>query len=173
MNLIGKKVLLRELRKEDMSLLNELINDPLISEMVVGWSKPVTMYNQNKWFESLSCEDNIRYTICSKEEAIGTAIISNVDLKNKSCSIDIKLSSKCRGQGFGSDVINTLLKYIFNELNMHRVEVEILKYNEISQNLFKKFNFKLEGEKKEAIYKNGTYNSLMIYALLRNEYKND
>lgn len=40
MNLFGKKVMLRALEPEDMSYLLEMINDPEMEKMVVGWSFP-------------------------------------------------------------------------------------------------------------------------------------
>ena len=173
MNLIGKKILLRELRIGDMLVLNNLINDNEISNNVVGWSKPVTMEEQNNWFKNLNKDNNIRYAICDlKDEnnAIGTVIVSKIDWKNRSCSIDVKILTEKQGSGYGNESIVIILNYIFNELNMNRVFVNILDYNNSSIKMFEKNDFLLEGVQKQAIYKNGEYHSLLLYALLKEDY---
>lgn len=173
MNLIGKKIYLRALKLEDMKTLNEMINDSETEKMVVGWSKPVTENEQNQWYLNLKNDNNIRYAITSiseKESAIGTATIRNIDWKNRNASLDIKLLKEVRSKGYGTDTIKTLLKYCFEELNLNRISANILEYNEASKKIFEKCNFKLEGIQKEIIYKNGEYNSLMNYAILKKEY---
>lgn len=173
MNLIGKNILLRELRNNDMELLNNLINNPEIEHMVVGWSKPVTMSEQNSWFNNLTNDSNIRYAICLQENqnnAIGTAIISKLDWKNRCASFDIKIDPNNHGKGYGTETIKLLLKYSFEELNLHRISVSILDYNTKSQQLFEKNGFILEGRKRQAIFKNNKYNDLLIYSILSEEY---
>jgi len=176
MNLMGNKVYLRALSKADMPFLNDLINDEDIENMIVGWSKPVNMEEQYLWFENLKNDSNIRFAICKKtsqDEAIGTVIVSKIDWKNSSASIDIKLSQNVAGSGIGTDTIRTILKYVFNELNLNRVYVNILDYNLASQKVFQKCGFKLEGEQKQAIFKKGKYHNLLLYAILREEFCNE
>ena len=172
MNLIGKKVLLRELRDTDMPLLNKLINSPNIEKYIVGWSKPVTMSEQISWFQNLKSDANIRYIISDKDDnnSYGTGIISRIDNKNRTCSIDIKIDEDCHNNGYGKETISLLINYIFNELNLNRIAVNILDYNIGSQKIFEANGFIKEGEQRQAIYKNGKYNNLFIYALTKEDY---
>ncbi len=173
MNLKGKKVELRELREGDMVLLNKLLNDPEIAKNVVGWSKPITMYEQMTWFHNLHDDSNIRYTIADVKDldlAYGTAIISDIDFKNGSCGINIKIDNAFQRKGFGKESLSLLINYIFNELNLNRINAEILEYNIGSQKAFESLGFIKEGEKRQAIYKGGKYNDLYIYSLIREDY---
>ena len=52
MNLKGEKVFLRAIEKEDMEFLREMINNPELERNVVGWSFPISKYEQERWFES-------------------------------------------------------------------------------------------------------------------------
>lgn len=175
MNLIGKKIILRELRESDMELLNILMNNDMVEHNVIGWSKPVTMAEQINWFKNLTNDQNIRYAIADlKDETIyGTGIISRIDWKNSNCSIDIKLDEKCQNKGFGSETINLLVKYAFNELNMNSISVKILSYNIASQKIFEKNGFKKTGTLRKNVFKNGKYNDVFIYDLLKEEYINE
>lgn len=176
MNIVGKRILLRELRKEDMSLLNQLINDYDICQNVVGWSKPVTMEEQINWFKNLENDKNIRYAICDKKKQdiiIGTIVISKIDWKNRSCSVDIKISKNKQKKGYGKSAINLVINYVFKELNLNRIAVNILESNVGSRRVFEACGFKIEGIQKQAIYKNGKYNTLINYAILKKEFINN
>ena len=88
MNLVGDKIYLRNIEDEDINVLKALINDEYVSESVVGWSKPISSVEHVAW------DNNFRYMISDKDESkksYGTAIISKIDWKNRSCSIEIKL----------------------------------------------------------------------------------
>lgn len=173
MNLIGKKVLLREVREGDMEIFNEMINSPTIEANVVGWSKPVTIYEQNEWYKNIQNDSSvIRYSVCEANEGVlcGTAIISRIDWKNRVCSIDIKLCENAQGKGYGTETIALLKEYIFNELNLNRIEVKILETNIGSQKLFQKSGFVREGVLRRAVYKKGNYINLFLYSYLKEEY---
>lgn len=171
MNLTGKKVILRELKESDMPFFNQLINSSEVEKVVVGWSKPVTMTEQLSWFQGLKGDNNIRYTIANLEdtEIYGTLIISKLDWKNRTCGIDIKLSNDARGKGIGTESISLAIDYIFNELNLNRIGINILESNIPSQKLFEKAGFIKEGTLRKAVYKNGQYLDLFVYSLLKED----
>ena len=50
MNIKGKKVFLRALEIEDMEFLRAMINDGEMEHNVIGWSFPVSKYEQQKWY---------------------------------------------------------------------------------------------------------------------------
>ena len=45
--------------------------------------------------------------------------------------------------------------------------------NECSMSLFEKIGFVREGIQRKAIYKNGKYNNLIMYSMLKEEYQNE
>ena len=175
MNLVGKKIILRELRESDMELLNSLMNNKSVEDNVIGWSKPVTMQEQLNWFKNLNNDQNIRYAIADLNDnsVFGTGIISRIDWKNKNCSIDIKLGDNYQSKGYGSETIRLLVEYAFDELNMNSINVKIISYNIASQKIFEKNGFKNSGMLRKHIYKNGEYNDVFIYDLLKEDFLNE
>lgn len=176
MNLSGSKVCLRNIEESDKDILKALINDESISQSVVGWSKPISSVEHTLWFNNLKNDENFRYMISNtkkNDEAYGTAIISKIDWKNRNCSIDIKLLHDFQGKGYGYETLILLIRYIFEELNMNRIFVNILESNEQSLSLFEKIGFVREGIQRKAIYKNGKYNNLIMYSILKEEYQNE
>ncbi|MBQ8310414.1 MAG: GNAT family N-acetyltransferase, partial [Clostridia bacterium] len=89
----GKKVLLRAIELEDADVLQQMINDEEIEQMMWGYSFPVAYHQQIKWIENLSNEKSVfRAMIDVDDTAIGTIILSNIDMRNGSAEIHIKLA---------------------------------------------------------------------------------
>lgn len=68
----------------------------------------------------------------------------------------------------GSPPLEILLDICYNQLNLHKVEVEIIEDNTISINLVKKYNFELEGISKESLYRHGQYRNIHHYGKIKN-----
>lgn len=64
-----------------------------------------------------------------------------------------------------------VLKYAFEELNMNRIEANILEYNQASIALFEKCGFTMEGRRRKKVFKNNKYNDILEYSILKEEYE--
>ena len=51
MNINGKVVTLRAIERDDLELMRQMLNDPEIENLVVGWAFPVSKYQQEQWYE--------------------------------------------------------------------------------------------------------------------------
>lgn len=64
MILKGEKVILRAIEREDQEFLKEMINDPELEKLVVGWSFPVSLEMQMQWYEKQRNDlQNLKYII--------------------------------------------------------------------------------------------------------------
>lgn len=172
----GDVINLREMRAEDMVCYNEMLNDPDISEKVVGWSFPVSMNSQMQWFERASSDkNNIRLTIADKEtdRAIGMVTLSSIDWQNRCATHGIKLHSSCpKLCGIGTDAVKTLMKYAFEEVNLNRLESTIIDYNTASEKLYVKCGWTVEGVKRSAVFRKGSYHDLKVIGITAQDYFN-
>ena len=167
MNLKGKKVLLRAIEEEDLKCLLEIINDENIEKMLGGFSFPISQENQKLWYSNLKIEENqLRCVVDIEGICIGMVILSDIDYKNGTAEIHIKLqNSKIRRNGYGYDALRTIILYAFQELRLNCIYSYVLDYNIPSQNLFKKLGFKRDGILRERVYKNGEYNDLVSFSI--------
>ena len=78
--------------------------------------------------------------------------------------------SEDRLQGAGSFAVNEMLRHAFENLNLHRVELQVLEDNLCAQHVYEKAGFKLEGLRREAVFKNGRYLNCKLYAVLRRDW---
>ena len=166
----GEKTVLRAVEESDNAMLLSLINDPDTEMMLGGSSWPVSEAEQLKWFEHQErSRDVLRCIVALKEDgkAIGTIILSDIDQKNATGHIHIKMSKDGgRGKGYGTDAVNTMVRYAFEELRLNCIYANILSYNEASIRLFERCGFKRDGVLRQRVFKKGQFYDLYYYSRL-------
>lgn len=173
MILYGKKTKITGIEMKDQVMLNELMNDPSAEEGIESAFWPVSQYQQEKWFlEDYKNTECRRLAIrdIDNDNIVGIISVYKCDYKNRKCGNGIKLGGVFRGKGYGSDALNTVLKFIFFELNFNRVETIILDKNISSQKLYESKGFVREGTMRKSAYKNGEYRNQYIYGLLKEDF---
>lgn len=150
-------------------MLLNIINDNETEFLLGGWSFPISDLNQEEWIKAITPNNNIlRCIIVDKQDktTAGTIILSDIDYKNGTAEIHIKLGKEIRGKGYGTDAIKTVVKYAFDELRLHCVYAYVNDFNTVSQKLFEKCEFQKEGLLRSRIFKNGSHRDVFIYSIL-------
>ena len=174
MIIYGKKILLRALEVRDAQLLMEIINDPETENMLGGSSYPVSYDKQCEWIRNQKNDNGIFRAIIGlqsdMEHGIGTVILTNLDMKNGTAEVHIKLATEgVRGKGYGKDALETIVKYAFSELRLHCIYAHVLEYNTASIGLFEKCGFTKEGILQSRIYKNGMYVNFLSFSKVKDD----
>lgn len=172
MEIIKNCIKMRAIETKDLNLLKTLINDSNIENKLGGWSFPVSDYGQEKWIQSIQ-EDNsqkcLRLIIEVNEEAVGTIILSDIDMKNGNAEIHIKMLYQ-QNKGYGTQCIKMLCDYAFNELRLNVIYAIVLENNIASQKTFEKCGFLKEGILRSRVFKNNAYVNLFSYSLIKSEW---
>ena len=168
----GNKVLLRAIELEDADILRQMINDEEIEKMMWGYSFPVSHHQQINWIHNLSNEKNVlRLIIDIDGRAIGTVILSDIDMRNGIAEVHIKLADVCeRGKGYGCDAVSSLTAYAFKELRLNCIYCRIKEDNIASRKMFEKCGFVKEGCLRSRVYRNGSYQNFYEYSILKSEF---
>lgn len=168
MNISGENVLLRAIDEKDCELLREMMNDSETEYFLGGWSFPLSKADQQNWFESQHMSKNtLRVMIDTGDITVGTAILSDIDYKNGSAQIHIKLHGvENRHKGYGTDAITALCNYAFMELRLHCIYAEVSQHNIPSQRLFAKCGFEQEGVLRDRLFKKGKYIDVVLFSKL-------
>jgi RimJ/RimL family protein N-acetyltransferase len=174
MNIKGKRVILRAIEKDDLPLLHKWSNDPEINYMLGGWHFPSSTIDQDKWFFSLSLNNNNqRFAIDTLEDGIiGMVNLVDINWKDRRAFTGMLLGDKdIRGKGFGKDTIMTMNKYAFEELGLKRLDGSMISYNESSIYVYtEKCGWKQEGIKKQAYFRKNTWWDEVIVGITRDDY---
>ena len=169
----GKNLSLRPIELEDDRLLQQLINDPQVSENVVGWSMPVSLFSQRNWIQSNSGGSSYRLAIVDNEsnEAIGITGLWDIDWHNQSAMSAIKLLPVKTKKGFGTEAIMLGMAWAFYNVGVRRLHGAILDFNGPSMGAYvKKCGWRIEGRQREAIFRKGGWHDLYSVAILKHEF---
>ena len=81
------------------------------------------------------------------------------------------LSPKYWGQGIMTEVLQAILNYAFNEIELNRVQAEVFDGNIVSEKVLIKCGMRLEGIARQKYYKNGEFIDTAQYAIIRCDFK--
>lgn len=173
---VGEKVRLREYRKEDILKRLHYINDPeLLKYLISDIPYPITLHEEEKWFDSISSlGDTYRFAIETLEDNtfIGGCSINDVDWKNSVATIGIFIGNKeYWGNGYGTDATNTLVTFIFRQMNINKIRLTCYSFNERAIKSYKKCGFLVEGVLRKEIFKDGMYHDKIAMGILLDEFK--
>lgn len=169
MILHGTHVTLRAIELEDADLLREMINDPNMEAFVVGYSFPISKFQQSEWIKNIGSKKNeFRAIIDVNGTAIGTVMLTDIDFKNGTAEIHIKIAAtQNRGCGYGKDVVNCLTDYAFDDLRLNCVYCSIREDNIASQKLFESCGYVYEGTLRNRMFKSGQQYNLKSYSKIK------
>jgi diamine N-acetyltransferase len=173
----GEKVLLRPVRRADVSLFLKWFNDPEVTQYLAIYL-PVTEMAEEKWIEDVGttrASSDVLLVIEAQTgdagRAIGSIGLHQINQKDRSATFGIAIGEKdFWSQGLGSDSALTLLKYGFEQMNLHRISSSVFDFNERSYRMHKKVGFQEEGRRRLAIFKNGQYHDLVEFGFLKEDW---
>jgi len=105
------------------------------------------------------------------ETLLGWIALQNISWTNRIAELSIYIGDDShRGVGHGSDAITVILEFAFNELNLHRVQLEVVSYNDHAIAVYEKQGFIREGALRDYGERGGSRFDLYVYGMLRHEF---
>ncbi len=102
---------------------------------------------------------------------IGTTGLGNVSLKDHNAMFGIAIGEKDYwSRGYGTEACRLLVRYGFEQLNLHRINSGVISFNERSARMHRRVGFKEEGRQREGMFRNGQFHDLIYFGLLRSEW---
>lgn len=165
---------LRELEERDLPAINKWRADPSLIATLGAPFRYINLDVDKKWFESYMAhrDSAIRCSIVEEESGklVGLVSLTAIDRLNQSAQLHIMIGSEdCRGRGAGSFAVQEIVRHGFYDMNLRRIELEVLEDNQRAKHVYEKAGFVREGVKRQAIYKNGRFVDMVLYAVLRPE----
>ena len=172
----GDLVKLRAYKEDDVERAVEFINDEEVKKLLdSNIPFPMTKWQEEEWVKRRKAETNFTYDFAIEDldtgKYIGGCSINECNLKNRNCTIGIMIGDKNYwGKGYGSDALKVLIKFIFEEVNMDKIKLNVFSFNKRAISCYKKVGFKEEGLLKREIYRNGRYYDEVPMALFKEDW---
>ncbi len=174
----GKRVKLRAHKKDDIDKMQKFLNDAeLVGLYDTLVAFPSTIEQIEKDYNVDTIETNGKYSFAiehlESKKYIGSCIITEVNFVARVAKVGIIIGDRdFLGIGLGTEAMDVLIKFIFLEMNMNKIKLEVFSHNVRAQKSYEKCGFKVEGILKEEGYKNGEYRDLILMRILRKEWDN-
>ncbi|MFN2302580.1 MAG: GNAT family N-acetyltransferase [Anaerolineales bacterium] len=179
-HLFGKRIRLRAVEKEDLSLFVRWINDPQVTEDLL-FSAPMSRVDEEKWFEAMINTPLSEHVLVIEVQdpkikgnflTIGTCQFHNIDSRNRSAEVGIMIGEKSFwDQGYGTETMQLLLKHGFNTLNFHRIWLQVIAKNKRGIHAYQKAGFQYEGKYRQSHYQHGQYFDIHLMSILKDEWQ--
>jgi len=168
----GRKVRLRAVERIDLPSFVKWINDPEVTQFL-ELNPPMNLEEEEKWFASLAKSEDKVFSVDTKDgKLIGNVGLMKLKWKDRTVLFGIMIGEKeYWDQGYGTDAIETLLRYVFEELNMNRVYLIADERNARAIHCYEKIGFRREGLLRQNRHKDGTYANDVEMSLLQEEWR--
>ncbi len=111
------------------------------------------------------------FEINYKNELAGLIDFNHGDRGNSKVEIGYWLAEKFQGKGIMRRSCQALIKYAFQKESINRITIKCAAGNKKSQAIPLRLNFKLEGIERQSQNIYGVFHDVMIFSLLKKEWK--
>ncbi len=167
----GEHVILRAFEQADAERCYRWMNDPNIVRTLKA-RYPIAFQNEVEWLDRAMhpSAGERHFAIERKEDRmhIGNASLHDIDWVSHTAWFGLFIGEPAAwNRGFGSDAIKTLVRFAFDEMNMHKLRINVFDYNERAQHILQASGFVVEGKLERDFYREGTYHDLVILSVFR------
>jgi RimJ/RimL family protein N-acetyltransferase len=171
----GKSIRLTAVNKDDLNTINRWYEDAGFARLFDAMpAAPKNETQLARWLEDME-KDQSGFLFAIRP-ADGQTLLGYVELdgiiwSNGNAWLGLGFGDRDNwGKGYGTEAMQLVLNFAFNELNLHRVQLSVFSYNERAIALYEKLGFVREGVYREHLRRDGQYYDMILYGLLRREW---
>ncbi|MBD8497830.1 GNAT family N-acetyltransferase [Paenibacillus arenosi] len=177
-HILGQRIRLREYRKEDIEEVRKWVNDGTITSGLHDLFQAPQSMNMTESFIEMRMKPSQKEYGFVIAELDSEAYIGQVDLqidwKNRTGTFGIVIGNKAyHGAGYGEEALRLLMVFAFDQLGLHRLQLDVISNNERAYRSYKRCGFTEEGRLRERIYRDGMYLDFIAMGILRKEFYQD
>ncbi|MBK8027402.1 MAG: GNAT family N-acetyltransferase [Chloroflexi bacterium] len=171
----GDMVYLARPEKEEMATISRWSHDiGFQRNLRRGMVYPEAPIEWEEWFTHLlDKEEGFPFSIRRRDDdrLVGFTVIKDIKWQARHCVVVIGIDPAQQGRGYGTDGMRVALKYCFLEMNLNRVGLEVLGYNDAALRVYSKVGFRHEGTLRCFAFRDGVYYDMHVMGILRGEWE--
>lgn len=150
--------------------------NPEVNKWIGKNNSVCTYQNECEWANRN--HDEIRFNIILKKKYSAfkeDTLIGNCSIKvsNRNGTLGICIGEQIgQNHGYGTETIKMLIKFGFEELNLHAINLQLIADNKRAYKCYLKAGFKECGRTRECYYYEGHYSDVIHMDILKSEYFN-
>ncbi|NJD03804.1 MAG: GNAT family N-acetyltransferase [Ruminiclostridium sp.] len=169
------RLLLRNFEKNDVESFFSCCGSRVILGQYMSWTPHGNIKITKRILDIITesyKNDTYNWAIVSKNrnEVIGSIFVKSLFPEHKCCEIGYYLCEDFWGKGLMTEAVVVVVKFLFNEVGVHRVQAFHDIQNIASERVLQKSGFRLEGTMRHnRIRKDGSFSDVNIWAILNEE----
>jgi [ribosomal protein S5]-alanine N-acetyltransferase len=171
------RLALRLPRLSDVPVLVRYLNDPDVFDPVFTQHARLTTENERKWVRSsrlaarAGTSLSLAITLREGGTHIGGVGLEVRDVDNRRGWIGYWLAQPYWRQGFASEAASAVCRIGFRTLRLHRIDAAVFAFNHRSMALLRRLGFKVEGKKRDCLYRWGQWHDEVLFGLLAADFR--
>jgi len=137
--------------------------------------EPATVYTPRRveeWVEKESPPFFFIIQTRSGDQPIGLIELEGVDWTSGDAWLGIGLGERLVwSKGYGSDALDIMLRYAFEQLGLRRVSLTVFEYNPRAIHTYEKGGFQHEGRLRQWLNRDGRRWDMLVMGILRSEWE--
>lgn len=106
-----------------------------------------------------------------KDRLLGFVALHSIEWNNGAAQLAIGIGeSGYRGKGYGTDALQVILRYAFQELNLYRLGLDVIASNTRAVHTYDRLGFQPEGRMRGAVLRDGQRTDRVYMGILRDEW---
>ena len=167
------RLAIRLLERRDLEQVRRLHNhDETLARLTDVWH--VSEAQQEAWFQSVSTSRTSRRYVGRRrtdDALVGVFRLDRLDACNRNAYVGADVVPAMRRQGYAEEMFGYFLRYLFAHCGLHRVALVTLASNAAALALYRKLGFVEEGRERQAIFRDGRFQDLVLMGLLAEEWR--
>jgi UDP-4-amino-4,6-dideoxy-N-acetyl-beta-L-altrosamine N-acetyltransferase len=161
---------LRPVAEADLERLLAWRNSPAVRSFMYT-DHEIGRAEHRAWFDRLSA-DATRLTWIFERDAQPLGVVNVTDIEPRgTCRWGFYIGEPASPKGSGLAMAVMALQSLFDERGMRKVTGEVIAFNEPSLRFHKRLGFVEEGRLRQQTLKNGRYEDVIIFSMLKEEWK--
>ena len=164
----GQRVRLRAFEAGDLDAEHAFVNDyGTLRSMMGGIPLPSSLSDEQQWISQQTSYTRGEYQFAIEDcegYLVGRCGVTRLDWKNRVGELAIMIGAPYRRKGYGQEAMGLLCDFCFQEMNLHKLKVSVLAFNEAAIRCYEQNGFIREGVLKEEIFRCGKYQDVVLLA---------
>jgi RimJ/RimL family protein N-acetyltransferase len=176
MRLETERLLLRPFETTDAPVLHELLSDPAVSGTLMNVDGPLTLADAERmiggWQAAVAQGEALIFAVMRRAN---DTLVGYVDLalypEHQRGEVAYWIGRPYWWQGYAAEAARRVVRCGFENLELNRIYARCLTRNEAAARVLEKAGLIYEGTHRQGAFKNGVFEDVAFYGVLRADYQ--
>ena len=170
------RLLMRALENHQAKTLCTLANGPKIADNTANIPSPYTLETAHTFIDNMAAKYragdllSLGMHVVETGELVGIVSL-RLNARHRYGHLGGWVAAHCRNMGYGAEAARAVMDFGFAELGLQRVGSQCFGRNKESARVMEKIGLRFEGCMRDAFLKNGVFEDLLGFAVVREDWE--